>query len=162
MFVLGFVTINILVVFWWLLFFLIIILSFFLGIVLVKKFEFICEVFLVLNFEFDFFSLFGVLFVVILFFFKIIFGEVCGFNFWGGIISFFLIFIVLLVLLEVFTYFEGFFVWFFIIEFLFKGDDVVVVNDVLGFEVLVGLLVVIFSFFGEFFSWFKVVLIFIG
>lgn len=52
--------------------------------------------------------------------------------------------------------------WFFIIEFLFKGDDVVVVNDVLGFGVLVGLLVVIFSFFGEFFSWFKVVLIFIG
>ena len=62
----------------------------------------------------------------------------CGLNPCGGTASLFLAFTVLLVLLEAFTNPEAFPMWLFTIESLFKREDVVVVNDVLGLEVSVG------------------------
>lgn len=52
--------------------------------------------------------------------------------------------------------------WLFTIESLFKGDDAVVVNDVLGLGASVGSLAATFSFLGELLSWPKVVPTFTG
>lgn len=58
----------------------------------------------------------------------------------------------LLVLLEAFTNPEAFPMWLFAIESLLKGEDDVVVNDVLDLEVSLGSLSTTFSFLGELLS----------